>query len=251
MLKKEHIVQLLGRLKKFINENLEKINSLSINIKDEHDSFYYGMITRQLTLIGDLHLLFIKKQNNRLTSEFILFRCIIDDYIHIIWIDNQIDPKTEVTSYNADAYSKNFNKIKELADLNEGQLGGNYPFYPTYSFLEETKEIMKKRPELQVYFLDKENFKFKTFKATGNLIRDLKDVEYSHQLRRAYYMWRELSDFVHYSDFTHKEENSINPSIDTTYAKFAEIIYFSYSLLVACFKYFTNEYNLAITDSDD
>src|SRR5690606_34610751 len=114
------------------------------------------------------------------------------------------------------ALSKNFQKLSDLAKLNEEKLGGNYPHYPTTELLETVKEQTKNSPRRQQHFSDKENFKFKTFKATGNTIRELGDNEYSHELNRAYFIWRKLSDFVHYSNLAFQEEESINPGQDYT-----------------------------------
>jgi hypothetical protein len=248
--KKEHIIELANRIVVFANDNLELINNLGIDINNEHDSTYVGMIIRQLSLNSDLSILIGNKKNKYLTSEHILLRCIIDDYIHMIYITNQDNSEDVLTNFNADAINKNYNKIKELAELNEEKLNGNYPFYPTYALLEETKEKMKNSPKRQQYFLDKDNFKFKSFKATGNLIRDLKDEDSnSHQLRRAYFIWRKYSDFVHYSNFTYEEESAIDPEKDETYAEFAEIISYSYFIVLSCLKHFEKKYNLTVIDS--
>lgn len=248
---KGHIIQLLKRISEFASDNLQEIEKLNIDLNNEHDSFYVGMITRQFAISNDLSILFTNKSNKFLTSELILFRCITDDYIHLIYLINQEDSESEVINFNADAVSKNFNKIKELADFNERKLGGNYPFYPTSKLLEEVKDKIKNSPRRQQYFLDIGNFKFKTFKSTGNLIRDLVDSNYSHKLRRAYFIWRKLSDFVHYSNFTYEEEMSANFEIDTTYREFAEIISYSYFVLIGCFEHFKTKYNLTLIDSNN
>lgn len=250
--KKEHIIELLNRIVKFADENLTTIDGLNIDNNNEYDSSYVGMIIRQNVLCADLSTLFSNKKHKYLTSVFILFRCMVDDYIHFNFIINQDNSEEVLTNFNADAINKNFNKIKELAELNEEKLGGNYPFYPTHQMMEELKEKIKQSPKRQQYFLDKENFKFKTFKATGNLIRDLKgDEEYSHQLRRAYFIWRKLSDYVHYSNFTFEEESMIDAEVDTTYEEFAEIISYSFYTILNSLKHFEGKYNLKVIDSNN
>jgi len=248
--KKEHIIKLLDRIVKFSDKNLNLITGLNIDVNNEHDSFFVGMIIRQYSIINDLKILFSSKENGYLTSELILFRCIVDDFIHIKFLVNQQNPLEEVTRFNADAISKNFNKLHDLAKLNEEKLGGNYPMYPTYKFLDELKEKIKQSPKRQDYFIDKGNFKFKTFKATGNLIRDLQDSNYSHALTRAYFIWRKLSDHVHYSNLSYEELQIIDPTKDDTYTEFAEIIFYSYSVIIDCLKHFEQKYNLVISDED-
>ena len=138
-----------------------------------------------------------------------------------------------------------------LAVLNEETLGGTYPYYPTYASMEEVKEKMKKSPRRQQHFSDKDKFEFKKFKNTGSLIRDLGDEDYSHQLKRAYFIWRKLSDFVHYSNLSFQEEQSINPDTDSTFTEFAEIISYSYKTILNCFKHFETRYGLELIDSND
>lgn len=246
----EHLIELHDRIKQFGLENFSQIEKLNLDPNDEFDSTYVGMIIRQIALNSDLSTLLKNKNHEYHTSHFILLRCIIDDYIHVIYIVNQENSNEELINLNADAISKNFNKIKELAELNEKKLGGKYPHYPTFKLLEELKTGIKNSTKRQQYFKDKENFKFKTFKSTGNLIRDLEEHDYSHQLRRAYFIWRKYSDFIHYSNFSFEEERRIDPKNDYTYTEFAEIISYSYFIILNCFKHFTNRYDLNIIDSN-
>lgn len=248
--KKEDVINLLGRIVKFSDKNLNLITGLNIDVNNEHDSFFVGMIIRQHSIINDLRVLFSSKENGYLTSEFILFRCIVDDFIHIKFLVNQENQLEEVTRFNADAVNKNFNKLNELAKLNEEKLGGKYPMYPTYEFLDKLKNDIKLSPKRQDYFIDKDSFKFKTFKSTGNLIRDLGDSNYFHALTRAYFIWRKLSDHVHYSNFSYEELQIIDPTKDHTYTEFAEIIFYSYSVIIDCLKHFEDKYNLEILDED-
>lgn len=57
-----------------------------------------------------------------------------------------------ITKLNADALSKNFKKLSDLAALNEEKLGGNYPFYPTNAMMDALKQKMKDSPNRQAHF---------------------------------------------------------------------------------------------------
>jgi hypothetical protein len=209
------------------------------------------MLLRQMTLNNDLSILMENKNHGYHTSEFILLRCLVDDFLHITYIVNHSDSEEAIVRYNADALDKNFKKIFDLAVLNEEKLGGNYPFYPTYASMEIVKERIKNSPKRQQHFSDKDNFKFKTFKNTGNIVRDLTDEPYSHQLRRAYFIWRKLSDFVHYSNTAFEEEQMIDPEIDSTYTEFAEIISYSYFTALNCLQHLQKRYNFDLIDSNN
>jgi len=247
-LQKEHIIKFHERLVDFIQENLLGIEALNIEENEEINSTYLGLLLRQLTLNSDLALLLEKKKHIYHTSQLILLRCLIDDFMHIVYIANQANPDELIVNYNADAYAKNFQKLKDLATLNEEKLGGDYPHYPTYKMLNEVADKMKKNPLRNQYLSDIENFKFKTFKNTGNIIRDLTNEVYAHQLKRAYFIWRKLSDFVHYSNMAFNEEQTIDPGNDYTYNEFAEIIFYSYRTSMICLSHFHNKHGLEIVD---
>ena len=249
--KKEHIIGLLNRISIFAAENLNEIKKVVADNTNEFDSTYAGLVIRQYTIINDLKILFETKVEGYLTSEFILFRCIIDDYIHFTYAVNQEDKDECIIRMNADAYNKNFNKIEELAKLNDEKLEGKYPFYPTRDFLKEIKEIFKNKPENAHRFIDKDNFKLKSFPTTGNLIRGLGDNAYSHSLIRAYFIWRKYSDFVHYSYVPYAEEVLINPLEDETYSEYAEIIYYSYMNIINSMQHFVDTHRLNIIDSNN
>lgn len=245
------IIKLHGRIVQFGNENFAQIEKLKLNLNNEIESTFVGMILRQITINNDLALLMQNKNHRYHTSELVLLRCLIDDYIHLTYIVNQPNVEEVIVNFNADALDKNFKKINDLAILNEENLGGNYPFYPTYASMEKVKDQIKNSPKRQQHFLDKDNFKFKTFKNTGQIVRELNVETYSHTLRRAYFIWRKLSDFVHYSNITFEEEQMIEPKTDSTYIEFAEIIGYSYFTVLNCLKQIQNNYAFEIIDTND
>jgi len=247
---KGDIIELLKRISIFSSENLEEIKKKEIDPNNELGSTYVGLIVRQYSIANDLKILLENKVQGYLTSEFVLFRCIVDDYIHFTYIVNQADKNELIIKLNADAINKNFSKIVELAKINEEVLGGNYPFYPTNETIEDLKRGVRESKERQQHFLDKEKFTFKSFKSTGNLVRDLdKESEYYHSIVRAYFIWRKYSDFVHYSNFAYEEESLINPEEDDTYTEFSEIVFYAYKNIQNALDFFVEKYNLDIVDS--
>jgi hypothetical protein len=207
----ENIIALHERIVKFGEENFAQIEALNLDPNDELDSTYVGLILRQIAINNDLATLFANKNHEYHTSQFILLRCLVDDFIHFTFIVNQENSEELIINLNAEAIHKNFNKIKELAEFNEEKLGGNYPHYPTYELMDKVMQRVKDSPRRQQHFSNKEEFKFKSFKPTGNIVRELGDFDYSHQIRRAYFIWRKLSDHVHYSNFAFEEEQMIEP----------------------------------------
>ena len=250
-LSKENIISLLENISIFAYDNLKQIEKLNIDLKKESENFFLGIINRQYTLSSDLSILFKNKNSIYLGSQLILFRCIIDDFIHLTYIVNQNNSNEMMTKFNSDAYNKNFIKLKKLAELNETKLGGKYPNYPTYKFIDDLKENFKNQTKNEGYFKNKEEFKLKTFENMGSIIGKLEDESYAHQLRRAYYFWGHLSDFVHYSSLSFGMERNVNPKKDNTNLMFAEIIQYSFQVIKTSFEYFERTYNLELIDKNN
>lgn len=249
-LSKEDLISLLENISIFAYDNLKQIEELNIDLKKEAESFFTGIINRQYTITKDLLILFKNKNSTYLGSQLILFRCIVDDFIHLTYIVNQIDSNEMLTKFNSDAYNKNFIRLKKLADLNETKLEGKYPNYPTYQIINKVKEDFKSKTINDQYFINKEDFKLKAFDNMGNIIGKLYDESYAHKLRRAYFFWGHLSDFVHYSNFSFEMERNINPKKDNTYLIFAEIIQYSFQVIKTSFEYFEKTYNINLIDKN-
>lgn len=249
-LSKENIISLLENISIFAYDNLKQIEELNIDLNKESESFFLGIINRQYTLTTDLSILFNNKKSIYLGSQLILFRCIIDDFIHLTYIVNQNDSKEMMIKFNSDAYNKNFIKLKKLAKLNETKLKGNYPNYPTYKLIDDLKENFKSQTKNENYFKNKEEFELKTFENMGTIIGKLDNESYAHKLRRAYFFWGHLSDFVHYSNFSFGMERNINPKKDNTYLMFAEIIQYSFQVIKTSFEYFEKTYKINLIDKN-
>lgn len=247
---KENIISFLELIASFAHDNLKQLEEQNIDLKNEIESFYIGIINRQFTITKDLSILFKNKNSTYLGSQLILFRCIVDDFIHLTYIVNQVDSNETMISFNSDAFNKNFIRLKKLADLNETKLEGKYPYYPTYEIIDDLKENFRNQANNDMYFKNKENFKFKSFENMGSIIGKLDNENYAHKLRRAYFFWGNLSDFVHYSNFSFGLERRINPKKDNTYLMFAEIIQYSYQTIKTSFEYFEKTYNLKLIDKN-
>lgn len=247
MLTKENIIEQLTRLSDFAEDNLGQLAGAKIDEANEIQDYYLGYIRRQSFFSFDLTSIFKYSPHKSFVSQFILSRCIVDDYLHLLYALNQPDVNETIICFNADAHKKNFDKISELTDVNEGILGGNFPFYPTSQLRDEVREKMKTKPEKAQYFIDVTNFKFKTAKTTGNFIKDFPQDQFGAQIRRAYYLWRHLSDYVHYSKFSFDLE-FYPENKDNALNIVQEMIYYSYRIVKLSFKYFEDTFGLTLID---
>lgn len=250
MLTKQHIIQQLTSLSSFAEDNLKQLNEISIDKVNEIQDYYLGYIRRQSFFAFDLISIFKYSPHENFISQFILLRCIVDDYLHLLYVINQPDVNEAIICFNADAHKKNFDKIAELTEVNETILGGNFPFYPTIQLRDTLKERLKSDPNKAQYFIDIANFKFKASKTTGNFIKDFPQDLFGANVRRAYFLWRHLSDYVHYSKFSFDLEFY---AVDKTHALSIaqEIIYYSYKIIKISFKYFEDAFGLVLIDKNN
>jgi hypothetical protein len=248
MLTKDKIITQLKRLSDFAEDNLGQLGG-KLEEGSEIQDFYLGYIRRQSYFAIDLISIFENSPHDNFITKFIISRCIVDDYLHLIYILNQNDVNEAIVSLNADAYKRNFDKYSELADIKETILGVDDldPYYPTYQDRDKQKQKWQTDPKLTHYFNDISNFKFKTFKQTGNFIKEFPKDQYGAKVRRAYYWWRHLSDYIHYTNFSFQleskpenKENALNI--------LQEIIYHSYKIVKLSFKYFQDNLELTLID---
>ena len=247
MLTKEIIIRQLQRLSDFAEDNLGQLDGVKLDEINEIQDYYLGYIRRQSFFAFDLISIFKYSPHKSFVTQFILSRCIVDDYLHLLYLINQADVNEAIICFNADAHKKNFDKISELTDVNEGILGGSFPLYPTSKIRDEVKEKLQKNPNKAQYFTDITNFEFKSAKATGNFIKDFPKDKFGAQVRRAYYLWRHLSDYVHYSKFSFDLE-FYPENRDNALNIIQEMIYYSYRLVKISFKYFEDAFGLTLKD---
>ncbi len=247
MLTIDTILGQLSHLSDFAEENLGQFENIKLDDKNEIQDFYLGLIRRQSFFALDLTAMFKCSPHKSFVSHFILSRCIVDDYLHVIYAVNQPDVNEAILTFNADAHKKNFEKISELTDVNENILGGNFPLYPTSQMRDTVKQKLQTNPDKAQYFVDAAAFKFKSAKTTGNFIKDFPQDKFGAQIRRAYYFWRHLSDYVHYSKFSFDLE-FYPENRDNALNIIQEMIYYSYRIIKISFQYFITTHNLKLID---
>ncbi len=247
MVTQSEIVEQLKHLYDFAEDNVGQLQGLKLDKTNEIQDFYLGYIRRQSYFSSDLISIFEHRKHTGFISQFILSRCIVDDYIHLMYAVNQPNRDETIICINADAHKKNFDKISELTDVNEEILEGKEPFYPTSKTREALKINLQNNPNKSQYFTDVQQFKFKRINTTGNFIKDFPKDEFGADIRRAYFLWRHLSDYVHYSKFSfdlefYPKENDNSLNI------IQEMIFYSFSIVRIGFAYFQQKYKLTLID---
>lgn len=196
------------RLHEMANKNLDELIGKTQTAEEVQD-YYLGMLRRQSMIAFDLGKILRDRPSENLTTPYILLRTLMDDFIHLLYLELVESREDEIIKINADGHRDNFNSLKNLT-ASQNQTYFNESFgYLSEEELEELKNTFKSKPQNHKYFADRDNFKFKkppSLTEMANLINGSENYNVARD--RSFYMWKTFSSFVHYSNWCFSYEYS-------------------------------------------
>jgi len=234
------------KLSKLANENL---GLLTVKCKEtiEIQDYYLGILRKQAILLSDLSLILKNRNSEYISTPFIILRSLLDDFLHLLYLETHSDRETEITRINADSYRHSFNSLKDLTDSNYEYFDGKYPFYLTHQQLQEVKDLFISKEKNKRYFKNPDTFKFKVFKKFSEMV---KCFSHSHNVDifrdRAYYLWKEFSSFVHYSNYSFEYELQ---NTKENLNMIDESFQYCYNSIYLAFKYFERVLQIEFKDN--
>lgn len=228
------------------NINLGNLNG-KCEDKIEVQDYYLGILRRQAIILLDLEKVLNNRNPELITTPFILLRSLMDDFLHLLYLELHEEREEEIVKINAKTHKQTFNSIEDLTNSNLKHFDENYLFYLNTEQLQNLKDIFADKEENDKYFLNKDEFRFKNFMPFSQLadsISHSREVEIFKD--RAYYLWKEFSSFVHYSNFSFYLEMSFS---QTNLQKIEEGFQYCYNSIYLSFKYF--ERNLGVEFSNN
>jgi len=233
----------------FADANLNQLDGLceeKILLQD----YYLGMIRRQAILLNDIATLFEHTAHHNISSIFILARCLLDDFLHVFYLKLNEEEEENITKLNADVHRQMFNSVEVIMQSNHEHFNGQNPFYITDAEFAALKEQFANREENDAYFSNKAEFRFKKFKKLSEIATGIEDFELSKLSQRAFYFWKDTSEFIHYSNTTFEKE--INPDNRLhNLAVIEEIILYAYNTVELSFRYFRDLHALNLIDEEN
>ena len=215
--------------------------------KNDIQDYYIGLLRRQAILLIDLEIILNHRNPNLITTPYILLRSLLDDFLHVIYLELHKNREEEIVKITAKTYKQSFKAIENLTNSNHNHFNGQYALYLTNEELQEYKDTFSGKAVNDKYFIDKDNFRFKQFiplsQVAENITHSRKVEIFSD---RAFFLWKEFSTFVHYSTFSYYLEN--NPDTTSLY-KMEEAFQYSYNTIYLSFKYFERNHNIEFIDS--
>ena len=248
MMNIEHLTNEAKLLAELANSNLRSLEGKCTEEIEVQD-YYLGILRRQATLFLDLEKALKNRNPELITTPFIILRSLMDDFLHLLYLELQADKDEEIVKINANSTRQSFNSIEDLTKSNHKHFNGAYEFYLNNEQLNALKNKFKNNPKNEKYFVNKYEFKFKKFitlTQVAEKITHSRDVEIFKD--RAFYLWKEFSSFVHYSNSTFYL--SIN-SNDINLQKMEEGFQYGYNSIYLAFKYFERELGIDFKDNEE
>jgi hypothetical protein len=234
------------KLSDLANENLKSLTGRcqeTIEIQD----YYLGMLRRQVILLSDLSLILKDRNTEYISTPFIILRSLLDDFLHILYLEANTNREIEITRINADSHRQNFNSLKDLTDSNYQHFSGKYPFYLTKEQYQEVKDKFAAQDKNKRYF--KHQDKFKDFMPLTMMAKSFslsRNVDIFRD--RAFYLWKEFSSFVHYSNYSFEYELQ---NAKENLNKIDETFQYCYNTIYLAFKYFERVLKVNFKDNNE
>lgn len=234
------------RMVDLANNNLKLLEGKCQN-KEEIQNYYLGILRRHAIILSDLRIILNNRNPEFITTPFILLRSLLDDFLHLLYLELYKEPEKKIIEINADTYKKNFAALEDLTKSNYKHFHGKYPFYLTNEQYQENLNLFSEKKGNEKYFEDNNKSKFKKFMTLTQMVDGIshsRDVEIFKD--RAFFLWKVFSSFIHYSNYSfdcelRNDKENLN-MIDESFQ-------YCYNSIYLAFKYF--ERNLGLEFMDD
>jgi len=134
------------------------------------EQFYLGLLVRERTILRDASEILKNNPEQQITSAFILFRVLLDDFIRLFSVYAKTDSmEDEIIKIQADAHSHRFKNIKESIEINNTYYNGQHTSLSTQQTFDTEKQKFLSNPDFDKFFEDKATFKFKKLPPISNV----------------------------------------------------------------------------------
>lgn len=191
-----------------LHEVAKEMNNSLLGVKANHAGhFFLGMLRRQSILLHDAAEILGTGNKTQLMSAFILFRCLLDDFIVLLQLFNSGYSDEEIIKHSATAFSQKFNLLTKSKNINNKHFDGQEEGLVTDAYLKEQWDDFLGNPDNDIYFSNKDSRTFKSFTdATSIMVNLSADDDLAKLVSKAnahaLILWKLLSTYVHFSTMT-------------------------------------------------
>jgi hypothetical protein len=167
------------------------------------EQFLMGALSRQAMILQDISRLIKSNSERNMTSAFILFRCLLDDYLTILYLADANFDNERFIQHTAYSHSKRMSMTTESRKINERFFNGGNPDLATPAMEQQEKEDFKNEPGNGIYYRDEERTNMKGFITTSSIVSSLTVNQENMTAAHSFAVWKLLSNYVHYSHLTY------------------------------------------------
>lgn len=199
-------------------------------------TFFIDLLRRQIMLLKDIERLLTGNAENRQQSAMIIARCLLDDFIIILYMRINNFEEEILICHIAEAYRKRYMMLEESMRINDKYFKGvqdgmvNRPMFEKEWFLfarEQSNEIFFKVVKPQPRPGD-----LKSFPTTATIIRNLPVSRLAAVNANAFVLWKQFSGYVHYSSITSHGDRT--PQVRAMeFVQLKEVFNYAYKTFVA------------------
>ncbi|MBX2957227.1 MAG: hypothetical protein KF846_13775 [Cyclobacteriaceae bacterium] len=175
----------------------------------DHARFLFGMLDRQPVILKDIARLLRANHIRNLSSSFILFRCLLDDFVFLVrYTLYNFDPEIIDRQIASSLHEERW-LYEQSRNINNAFFNGEEDGLATDAYYQSKVDEINNDCDYDKYFTDTTKSQFKSAPKTGNFFEQITNPdfnEYQKQVAMAnahsISLWQLYSKYVHYSMFT-------------------------------------------------
>jgi hypothetical protein len=204
-MKKESIANYADRLGHIAFDIGQQLHKSKVTLKEK---YFLGLLARHAVILRDIKDIIASRDLNAQTSTFILFRCLLDDFITLLYFQSRDFQESDLISHTANAFNKKFKMLKESVSINEKYFNGSLQDLANTTIYDQEVNEFCQNTDNHIFFKDAKKRSWKTFINTSEIVRQLPRNGISAANAHALVLWQLLSNYIHYSAFTYMLETS-------------------------------------------
>ncbi|MBL7835007.1 MAG: hypothetical protein JNK18_13700 [Cyclobacteriaceae bacterium] len=196
------------------------------------EKYILGMLQRQAGVLRSVQTNLATESHVNQTATFILLRCLLDDFITLLYYQSREWQESDIIKHTATAYDKRLKMVKNSKDINVKYFEGTAPGLPTEEYYKQELQDFYDNPANDIYFKNVARREWKSFIATTNIITQLPINGISRANAHSLTLWQLYSTYVHYSSVTQQLENSNTGSRKIELLQLQEALSYVYKTLM-------------------
>ena len=204
---KEQIADWSIRLGRIAMDTGQQLNKSKVS---GFSKYLLGLTSRQAIILQDIHFILKDNPESQLTSAFILFRCLLEDFITVLYFKTGKFNEEELVCHTAEAERQKFKMYSESKEINENFFEGKNEFLANQEYIDSKIKVFNDNSDNDILLLNKAQFKFKRAPSVTEMISKIpeRDIVLAKPNTHAFVIWKLLSTYVHYSLFNYQLETS-------------------------------------------